>query len=160
MDSSVEHTNVQIASDDLRRRTLSQMPGALERMIYLASTRDYNNGLYYHDGLASRFSEAVACQALSYCHREAFRELLLSSLQEMVRQLDSYVSATRSSRGDFLAAWKNLEPYRVAIPAGTDPLAAEFLCSNIKLALTIWARQQDDPRAVRPSASPRPSPVQ
>jgi len=136
------NTDVDAAADDLRRRTLAHMSSYLERMIYLGSTRDYNSGVYYHDGLASRFSEMVACEALANCHREAFQEVLQSSIENLVQQLDSYVQSTRSTPLDLIAAWKNLQPYRVAVPAGTDALAAGFLCSNVKIALRIWEGHQ------------------
>jgi len=139
---STNYTNVDQAADDLRRRSLAHMAAPLERMIYLGSTRDYNTGLYYHDGLASRFSEMVACQALANCHREAYQQVLQSSIEDLVRQLDSYIQSTNSAPRDFIAAWKNLQPYRVAVPAETDPLAAEFLCSNVKIALSIWEAHQ------------------
>jgi hypothetical protein len=139
---SQTNTEVDLAADDLRRRTLAHMSSYLERMIYLGSTRDYNSGVYYHDGLASRFSEMVACEALANCHRDAFQEVLHSSIENLVQQLDFYVQSTRSTPLDLIAAWKNLQPYRVAVPAGTDALAADFLCSNVKIALAIWEAHQ------------------
>jgi hypothetical protein len=126
------------AADDLRRRTLSQIPLALERMIYLASTRDYNSGLYHHQGLASRYSEMAACEGLADCHRESFHELLLAPLEELVWQLQVYAESTGALTSAFITAWKELQPYRVAVPVGTDPLAADFVFSNLKLALTIF----------------------
>ena len=126
------------AADDLRRHTLAHLPLALERMIYLASTRDYNNGLYYHQGLASRYSEAAACEGLADCHRESFRDLLSASLEELVQQLQSYAESTGAIASTFVTAWKELEPYRVAVPVGTDPLAANFMFSNLKVALAIF----------------------
>ena len=147
------NTEVEVAADDLRRRTLAQMSSYLERMIYLGSTRDYNSGVYYHDGLASRFSEMVACEALANCHREAFQEVLQSSIENLVQQLDFYVQSTRSVPLDLIAAWKNLQPYRVAVPAGTDTLTADFLCSNVKIALTIWESRQTGRSRRQPGAS-------
>jgi hypothetical protein len=155
MNLPINFTDVELAADDLRRRTLSHMPSALERMIYLGSTRDYNTGLYYHDGLASRFSDEVACEALANCHREAYRRLLGSSVEDLVRQIDSYVQSTHPAPRDFIAAWKSLQPYRVAVPAGTDPLAVEFLCANVRTALAIWEGHQDGRSRPRPDASPR-----
>src|ERR1700728_4842456 len=156
MPYSADHNDVDLAGDDLRRRTLYQMPAALERMIYLAATRDYNTGLYYHDGLALRFSEIVACQALANCHREAYQQVLQSSIENLVHQLDAYVQSTHSAPRDFIAAWKNLQPYRVAVPAETHPLAAEFLCSNVKIALSIWeARQSGRSRQPRDASLPQ-----
>jgi hypothetical protein len=36
-----------------------------------------------------------------------------------------------------ISTWKGLEPYRVAMPAKSDPLATDFVCSNVKIALSI-----------------------
>ena len=68
--------------------------------------RDYNTGLYYHDGLASRFSQEVACEALADCHREAFRQLVGCSLEKLVCQMEAYMASTHTSPAEFLAAWK------------------------------------------------------
>lgn len=159
MKLSINRTDVELAADDLRCRTLSHMPAPLERMIYLGATRDYNSGLYYHDGLASRFSEEVACEALANCHLEAYRELLNSSVEDLVRQMDAYIQSTRSAPCDFIAAWKSLQPYRVAVPAAADPLAAEFLCANLRVALAIWEVHQEGSYRQRLDASPQLLPV-
>jgi hypothetical protein len=141
MKAHQEHPDVVAASDDLRRRTLSQVPRPLDRLIYLASMRDYNTGLYHHDGLAARFSEEVACEALSGCHREAFRELLSAPLEDLVAQLEAYLKSTHTYPADFINAWKGLEPYRVTVPVDADPLAADFLFSNLRIALAILERR-------------------
>lgn len=125
------------AADDLRRRSLASYPRPLDRLIYLASMRDYNTGLYYHDGLASRYSAEVACEAMADCHREAFRQLVRNSLEELVQQLEAYMASTHTSPADFVTAWKGLEPYRVAIPVESDPLAAQLLFSSFRIALAI-----------------------
>ena len=64
MSVAVKLVPVQEAYDDLLNRTLSRISCDLGRLIYLASTRDYNTGNYYHEGLASRFSPEVARKAL------------------------------------------------------------------------------------------------
>jgi hypothetical protein len=156
--SRLKRLDVQAASEDLRRRTFAHMPRALDRLIYLASTRDYNTGVYYHDGLAARFSEEVACEALSDCHREAFRELLSSSLEELVNQLGAYMESTHTHPSDFITAWKRLEPYRVAIPVESEPLSMEFLFSNLKIALAILESRLDARPVPQPVAWQPPSP--
>lgn len=157
MDVPAKGKDVLAAAQDLRRRTLAQMPQALERLIYLSSMRDYNTGLYRHEGLALRFSEEAACEALADCHREAFRELVACTLQELVHQLKRYADSSHASMSDFIAAWRDLEPYRVAIPAGTDSLASELLFSNLKIALAILETRLMAPWTGKPNASPRPS---
>lgn len=146
------------AAEDMRHRTLSKIGRPLDRLIYLASLRDYNTGLYYHEGLAARFSQDVACEALADCHREVFHQLFLASLEELVEQLEAYVASTHAARGDFIAAWKGLEPYRVAVPVDTDPVSAEFFFSNLRIALAILQSRLHGRWAAPPAASPRPSP--
>src|SRR4029077_1614771 len=150
MEGRPKHVDVIAATEDLRRRTLPHAPRALDRLIYLASMRDYNTGLYHHEGLAARFSPEVACEALADCHREAFRELLLEPLKDLVEQLETYMISTRSEPLDFISTWKDLAPYRIAIPVGTDSLAVELLFSNLKIALAILERQQTQPRVRTP----------
>jgi hypothetical protein len=125
------------AAEDLRRRSLANYPRPLDRLIYLASMRDYNTGIYYHDGLAARYSPEVACEAMADCHREAFRQLVGNSLEELVQQLEAYMTSTHTSPIDFVTAWKGLEPYRVAVPVESDPLSAQLLFSSFKVALAI-----------------------
>jgi hypothetical protein len=132
-----KRADVIAASEDLRRRTLAQTSGALDRMIYLASMRDYNTGLYVHEGLAARFSAEVACEALAACHQECFRELTSLELKDLTEQLNVYMRSTGTGAGDFLRTWRELEPYRVAVPVGSDSLVAQFLFSNLKVALAI-----------------------
>jgi hypothetical protein len=159
MSSAASRRDVQQAADDLRRRTLSDVVRPLDRLIYLASMRDYNTGLYYHDGLAARFSQEAACQALADCHQEAFADLLAMSLEDLVGQLESYMRSTHTTPEEFLAAWKKLEPYRVAVPVETDPLSAEFLFSNLRIALAILELRLVH-RPAAPAAWPRQSPAQ
>jgi hypothetical protein len=147
-----QRTDVAKAAEDLRRRTLASISRPLDRLIYLASTRDYNTGFYYHDGLAARFSEEVVCEALADCHREALHDLVGSSLESLVVQMDEYMASTHTSPKDFIAAWKKLEPYRVAVPLGTDDMTASFLFSNFKIALAILEMRLDTPPQAVPDA--------
>ncbi len=137
MNSAARRLDVEHAVEDLRHRTLSEIPRSLDRLIYLASMRDYNTGLYYHDGLASRFTQEVACEALADCHREAFNQLVSCSLRELVGQMEEYISSTHTSPRSFVTAWRKLEPYRVAVPVETDPVVAHFLFSSFKIALAV-----------------------
>jgi hypothetical protein len=155
MSAIPKRMDVQRAIEDLRSRTLAQMPRALDRLIYLASTRDYNTGLYYHDGLASRFGEGVACEALAECHSEAMQELVSSSLEGLVWQMEAYMGTAHTLPADFVGMWRGLEPYRVAVPVGTDALAAGFLFSNFRVALAILDARLNAPLGAERVASQR-----
>jgi len=150
MNTVPKRTDVRKATEDLQRHTLANIPRLLDRFVYLASMRDYNTGLYYHDGLAARFSPDVACEALADCHQEVCRQLTLCSLQDLVAQMEAYIESSQTRPADFIAAWKELEPYRVAVPVRTDPFSAGLLFSNFRVALAILEeRLANYPRSLR-----------
>src|SRR5712692_3047054 len=142
MRAEAQRGDVAAAIQDVKSRTLAGLPGDLARLIYIASTRDYNTGQYYHEGLAMRFTEEVASRALAACHQEIFDRLAPSSLEELIKHLETYVSSTRAQLAAVLEAWEKLEPYRVTIPLECDPLSAQFFFSNLKIALAILESRQ------------------
>src|SRR5260370_40214910 len=122
MDVPDNRAAVEGAYDDLLCRSLSKIKGDLARLIYVASTRDYNTGKYQHDGLAARFQAEIAGQALEMAHREIFHRLAEGSLQEPVGEGEIYVSSSRQSRPEILEVGQKLEPYREWRPrAGNRP---------------------------------------
>jgi hypothetical protein len=125
------------AYDDLCQRTLTKVPGDLNRLIYLASMRDYNSGRYHHAGLEGQFSEEAAREALETAHRELFWKLTTCPLEELVRQLESYVQMSHEPPEELLRTWRTLRPYHVAIPLDVEPGAARLFVSNLKLALEV-----------------------
>jgi len=142
MDVPDNRAAVEGAYDDLLRRSLSKIKGDLARLIYVASTRDYNTGKYRHDGLAARFQAEIAGQALEMAHREIFHRLAECSLRELVGEVEIYVSSSRQSREEILEVWQKLEPYRVALPVDVNVAAAQLFVSNVKLALAILCLRQ------------------
>jgi hypothetical protein len=146
MNFGVKLVPVQAAYDDLLQRSLSKLSGDLARLVYLASTRDYNSGTYHHDGLAARYRADAACKALEIAHRQVFFRLSAYSLEELVRELELYLSTSHESPAGVLRTWQKLEPYRVAVPLEVNPVVARLFLSNIRLALAIWRfRQKEAP---------------
>jgi hypothetical protein len=136
---------VQAAYDDFLQRSLSKLSCDLARLIYLASTRDYNTGTYHHDGLASRFSPEIAAKALELAHRQVFYQLSANSLEDLVEQLRVYFESSHDEAGEILRMWQKLEPYRIAIPVEVNQAVARLFLSNVRLALAIWRSRQDQP---------------
>ncbi len=131
---------------DLRNRTLAKLDGDFARLIYLASTRDYNTGRYTHDGLNFRFTEPVAARVLAEAHRELFVSLALSPLKILVTQLEQYIRTGCAHPGELLATWHKLEPFRILAPDHDDPVTVKLFISNIRIALAIvgasWTEKQ------------------
>jgi hypothetical protein len=147
------------AYEDFRTRTLSRIPSKLERLIYIASTRDYNSGIYQHEGLAGRFGREAAARALEYAHGEVFQAVSLLSLRRVTEELRTYMESSRERPTAFLNAWQKLEPYRVAIPLRVDPTIAELFISNIKIALAVLRHRLLETPDHPPVALPPPSPA-
>jgi hypothetical protein len=143
MRAAVKFVPVQEAYDDLLHRTLSRISCDLGRLIYLASTRDYNTGNYYHEGVASRFSPEVARKALEIAHRQSFYMVSAFSLEDLVTDLEVYLRSTRENPQEFLRTWQRLEPYRIAIPTEVNLTVARLFTSNLRLALAILRFRQE-----------------
>src|SRR5262249_32474873 len=134
--------SVSSARRDIHDRTLAKIHVPLERLVYIASLRDYSSGRYYHDGLAIRFSENIAAEALKQEHMDIFLELAHCSLQSLVEQLNRYLDSLQGDRTESLRTWESLEPYRVIVPLGADGLAIRLFVSNITFAVAILVAQQ------------------
>ena len=155
MNSRVTKMDLERATDDLKNRTLARLAGGeIARLVFLASTRNYNTGRYYHDGLAFRFDEKVVSAALSACHQEIFEYVAFGPIENLIQELDLYISSTHEKPADVLEAWQKLESYRVTIPMGCNPYTVDLFFSNVRVALEalMW-RQQEKP-AGRRCASP------
>ena len=159
MQRNVLPSDVSQAYDDFSSRTLSRVPSALERLIYIASTRDYNSGLYHHEGLAARFNAAAAAKALEHAHAEAFHAVSLMPLRQLNVELEAYMKASKEESEAFLNAWQRLEPYRVTIPMHVDTTVAELFVSNVKIALAILRHRLPKAKGPQSAALPLPSPA-
>src|SRR5260370_32863849 len=95
MNAAVKLVPVQEAYDDLLNRTLSRVSCDLGRLIYLASTRDYNTGNYYHEGLVGRFNPEAARKALEIAHRQPFFNGSAFSLEAWSAACEPYMRSTR-----------------------------------------------------------------
>jgi hypothetical protein len=142
MSATVKLMAVQDAYDDILERSLARISCDLARLVYLASTRDYNTGNYHHDGLAARFSADVARKALEIAHRQVFYRVSAYSLEELSEEVEIYLKSSRESPLEVLRAWQNLEPYRIAVPMEVNPAVARLFLSNIRLALAIFRHRQ------------------
>lgn len=152
MSAEVKLMPLQQAYDDLVNRSLSRIPCELGRLIYLASTREYNTGHYYHQGLADRFGAEAAQKALEIAHRQAFYKVSAYSLENLAEELERYLESTKEEPLECLRAWQKLEPYRVAVPAEVNATVARLFTSNLRLALAILRFRRSQSRQ-HPSAA-------
>ena len=102
----------------VNRTLLDTLPNDLTRMIYLASLRDCNSGMYLHPELSHQRGVQAADRGLRACHEQVFRRLLTTRLPEYVAQLQEYIRYTRSEILTVLKTWRSLQAYRATVPVG------------------------------------------
>jgi len=128
-------------ADYIRESVLESLPNDLTRMIYLASLRDCNSGMYLHPELSHQRGMHAADKALRICHEQVFRRLLTTRLPEYVTQLQEYIRYTRSEIMTVLKTWRSLQAYRATVPVGALAASSELYFLNIGVALDVVGKQ-------------------
>jgi hypothetical protein len=120
---------------------LQSLPNDLTRMIYLASLRDCNSGMYLHPELSHQRGLQAADGALRACHEQVFRRLVTTRLSDYVIQLQEYIRYTRSEIFTVLKTWKSLQAYRATVPVSALSTSTELYFLNVAVALEVVSKQ-------------------
>ena len=129
-----ENTRIAAACNEIG---LQHLPNDLTRMIYLASLRDCNSGVYLHPELSQRLGIRQASTLLLELHQTVFDRLLEMRVPEYVPQLEEYIRYSKTDRRTMLRNWNVLQAYRATIPLHTRRLWAEIYFMNIETAIAI-----------------------
>ena len=133
----MRRTDLAIAIQEIEREFLEVIQEDIARLVFLASTRDYQADRYQHDVIAFLYSEELSNQALAFCHRKIFDRVSLTPLAKLVWQLESYLFSPLMPQNEVIQLWRKHTPYNILPPRDCDPLVVEIFLSNMKLALTI-----------------------
>jgi hypothetical protein len=138
----------QSAAADVAKNTLSRIPTLFGRLIYLASLRDSNSGVYRHYGLYSIFGREESRLALSQHHRIVFREWLALPLEAKHQDLSAYLDALEDPRELVLEHWTKVRSYRSYIPASARRSERALFFSELEVLMETL-RCADSARASR-----------
>lgn len=128
-------------TDYVKETVLQNLPNDLTRMIYLASLRDCNSGMYLHPELSHQRGIRAADGALRACHEQVFRRLLTTGLAQYVVQLQEYIRFTRGEILTVLKTWKSLQAYRATVPVSAVSTSTELYFLNVAIALEVVGKQ-------------------
>ena len=128
-------------SEYVSQNVLETLPNDLTRMIYLASLRDCNSGMYLHPELSHQRGMQAADGALRVCHEQVFRRLLSTRLAEYVIQLQEYIRYTRGEILTVLKTWRSLQAYRATVPMSALATSTELYFLNVAIALEVVGKQ-------------------
>jgi hypothetical protein len=101
---------------DLWKHTLSQIPSIYGRLVYLASLRDANSGIYRHHGLSAAFGREESLSALRKSHEDAFGEWLNLPLPEKSADLAAYFQSVDENPWQVLTYLARAAPYLSQVP--------------------------------------------
>jgi hypothetical protein len=141
------------ALSSLWRNTLSQIPSAFGKLVYLSSLRNPNNGRYEHHGLILLFGDDEANKALRKSHSEIFREWLTFNLEQQKADLELYISGLDEDPRTVLKTWANLAPYRNLIPSSVRGVERRLFVDDLTVLLDVlrnaYGVAEPDPDASR-----------
>ena len=120
---------------DFQNHTLEALDGQFSRLIYLASLRDYNTGLYHHYGLETRYSSEAVDGGLRRCHIQVFEDLMGASLEQQTQDLLRFFQSLKQDRSRLAEAWQRLRSYQILPPENCHPLARQLFDQNIGIIL-------------------------
>lgn len=130
--------------DFVSHSVLGNLPNDLTRMVYLASLRDCNSGMYLHPELSHQRGVQAADEALRTCHEQVFRRLLGTRLSEYVTQLQEYIRYTRGEIFTVLKTWRSLQAYRATVPMSAVATSVDLYFLNIAIALEVVSKQAQE----------------
>ena len=129
-------------------RTLRQLASPLEQLVYLSALYDSLRGKYLHEGWLGVASAEQLHEHLSRAHRQVFREVAQSGIEERCALLLAYFHSLKENPQELGKRWLETEPFREMIPAVCNRVEREFFTCQMRAALEVIARS--------PSVSLRP----
>jgi len=138
---------------DVWRHTLSQIPTAFGKLVYLASLRNPNSGRYEHHGLALMYGAEQANRALKQSHKQVFAEWLSFNIEEQLADLELYLSDLPEDKKIVLRTWSRLEPYKNLIPAAAKDVERRLYLSDLRAMIELL-RGAEGPEDPDPDSSP------
>ena len=106
---------------DLWKHTPSQIPSIYGRLVYLASLRDANSGVYRHHGLSAAFGREESVSALRKSHEDTFLEWLNLALSAKSADLITHFQNLEENPRQVVAYLARATPYLSQVPDSASP---------------------------------------
>jgi len=133
----LQHGKLKGVTQEIWARTLARIPTTIGRLVYLASLRDDNTGIYRDSGLDGHCSHAEADLLLRALHEEAFQAWLSFSLQDQKEDLEQYLQSLAGQTSPNLENWLTLPPYMTLVPASAEIAERELYELDLKIFLQL-----------------------
>ena len=141
-------SSVRSPAVELWRKTLSQIPTAFGRLVYLASLRDEATGRYVHDGLNRLAGSEEADRTLCHSHQQIFSQWIASSLSDQKSDLDQYVMETG---GGIQSLWN----HRNVVPPKARDVERQLYLADFETLLDLLQFDHDAASSIPEGAQHR-----
>ena len=131
------HPDERDPESDLWLRTLSQIPSRFGRIVYLASLRNANTGVYEHHGLASIFGAERSNKALRLSHLSCCREWLKQPLSDQLADLRAYLEAQRPRAAEVIGNWQEYSYWRSILPSSIRGAERALYLAEVDVLLSL-----------------------
>jgi hypothetical protein len=122
---------------DLWKHTLSQIPRIYGRLVYLASLRDANSGVYRHHGLSAAFGREESLSALRKSHEDTFREWLSLPLPSKSADLVAYFQNVDENPRQVVTYLARATPYLSQLPDSASPAQRRQFKMEMEILLEL-----------------------
>jgi hypothetical protein len=122
---------------DLWKHTLSQVPSIYGRLVYLASLRDANSGIYRHHGLSAAFGREESLNALRKSHEDSFGEWLTLPLPSKSADLVTYFQDVDENPRQVVAYLARATPYLSQLPDSASPAQRRQFKMEMEILLEL-----------------------
>jgi hypothetical protein len=147
MDASATSSS---AGSDWLTSTLTQIPTVFGRLVYLSSLQNPHSGAYEHEALGRLMGAQQADHALRYRHKKVFAEWVGASLDQQKRDLEVFLAADQTSRGDRVYDLNQVEPFRALIPASTREVERLLFVTDLETLLGMLRSERASPWCPEP----------
>jgi len=122
---------------DLWKHTLSQIPSIYGRLVYLASLRDPNSGIYRHHGLSAAFGREESLSAMRKSHEDSFQEWLTLPLPSKSEDLVAYFQNVDENPRQVIAYLARATPYLSQAPDSASPAQRRQFKMEMEILLEL-----------------------
>jgi len=122
---------------DLWKHTLSQIPSIYGRLVYLASLRDANSGIYRHHGLSAAFGREESVSALRKSHEDTFLEWLGLAMSAKSADLITHFQNLEENPRQVLTYLSRATPYLSQVPDAASPAQRRQFKMEMEILLEL-----------------------
>lgn len=140
-------------------QTMSSLPSAVARLVYLASIRDSYTGRYQHDGWFTLATPEEVHWVVRRIHRETFESVMQLELELLCEELKGHFESIGGAVKEVAGSWLEFEPYREMMPTACPAVDRCFFISQMRTALKVLVCSPDLALLAEGCASPAPPPA-